>query len=31
MSAEDNLRKFNINLPQAPDPVGLYVASRKDW
>ena len=28
MSAEDNLRKFNINLPQAPDPVGLYVASK---
>ena len=28
MSAEDNLRKFNINLPHAPDPVGLYVASK---
>ena len=28
MSAEDNLRKFNINLPKAPDPVGLYVASK---
>ncbi|MAV56693.1 MAG: hypothetical protein CMI79_04110 [Candidatus Pelagibacter sp.] len=28
MSAEDNLKKFNINLPQAPDPVGLYVASK---
>ena len=28
MPAEDNLKKFNINLPQAPDPVGLYVASK---
>ena len=28
MSAEENLKKLNINLPKAPDPVGAYVASR---
>ena len=29
MSAEDNIKKFNINLPKAPDPVGSYVATKK--
>ena len=28
MSAEENLKKLNINLPKAPDPVGGYVASK---
>ena len=28
MSAEQNLKKKNINLPKAPDPVGAYVASK---
>ena len=28
MSAEKNLKIFNINLPKAPDPVGAYVASK---
>jgi len=28
MSIEDNLKKLNINLPKAPDPVGAYVASK---
>ena len=28
MSFENNLKKFNINLPQAPDPVGAYVAAK---
>ena len=28
MSAEENLKKLNINLPKAPDPVGAYVASK---
>ena len=28
MSAEQNLKKLNINLPKAPDPVGAYVASK---
>ena len=28
MSAEKNLKIFNINLPEAPDPVGAYVASK---
>ena len=28
MSAEENLKKFNIKLPKAPDPVGAYVASK---
>ena len=28
MSAEDNLKKLNITLPKAPDPVGAYVASK---
>jgi len=26
---EDNLKKLNIKLPNAPDPVGAYVASKK--
>ena len=29
MNAEDNLKKNNINLPKAPDPVGAYVATKK--
>jgi enamine deaminase RidA (YjgF/YER057c/UK114 family) len=28
MSAEENLKKLNIDLPKAPDPVGSYVASK---
>ena len=28
MSIEDNLKKLNIQLPKAPDPVGSYVASK---
>ena len=28
MSVEENLKKLNINLPKAPDPVGAYVASK---
>ena len=28
MSIENNLKKLNINLPKAPDPVGSYVASK---
>ena len=28
MTAEENLKKLNINLPKAPDPVGAYVASK---
>ena len=28
MKPEENLKKFNINLPNAPDPVGSYVASK---
>ncbi len=28
MSTEENLKKLNINLPKAPDPVGAYVASK---
>ena len=28
MSFENNLKKLNINLPQAPDPVGAYVAAK---
>ena len=28
MSIEDNLKKLNIDLPKAPDPVGSYVASK---
>ena len=29
MSASENLKKLNINLPSAPDPVGAYVAFKK--
>ena len=29
MSADENLKKLNIKLPNAPEPVGSYVASRK--
>ena len=28
MSAEDNLKKMNIQLPEPPSPVGAYVASK---
>ena len=28
MSAEENLKKLNIQLPKAADPVGSYVATR---
>ena len=28
MSAEENIKKNNIILPKAPDPVGSYVASK---
>tara|TARA_B100000579_G_C22487237_1_gene690735 strand:- start:209 stop:670 length:462 start_codon:yes stop_codon:yes gene_type:complete len=28
MSAEENIKKFNINLPKAADPVGSYVAAK---
>ena len=28
MSFEDNLKKFNINLPSAANPVGSYVATK---
>ena len=29
MNAEENLKKLNIILPSAPNPVGAYVAYRK--
>ena len=28
MTIEDNIKKQNINLPDAPDPVGSYVATK---
>ena len=28
MTIEDNIKKMNINLPDAPDPVGSYVAAK---
>ncbi len=28
MTIEDNIKKMNINLPDAPDPVGSYVATK---
>ena len=28
MKPEENLKKFSVNLPIAPDPVGSYVASK---
>ena len=29
MTAENNLKKLNISLPNAPEPVGAYVAYKK--
>tara|TARA_B100001250_G_scaffold409407_1_gene433672 strand:- start:853 stop:1314 length:462 start_codon:yes stop_codon:yes gene_type:complete len=29
VSAEDNIKKNNLILPKAPDPVGSYVATKK--
>ena len=29
MSPEENIKKNNIKLPKAPDPVGAYVATKK--
>ena len=29
MTVENNLKKINISLPNAPDPVGAYVAYKK--
>jgi len=29
MSAEDNIKKNNIRLPKAADPVGAYLAAKK--
>ena len=28
MTIEDNIKKLNIKLPEAPDPVGSYVATK---
>ena len=28
MTIEDNIKKMNINLQDAPDPVGSYVATK---
>ena len=28
MTIEDNIKKLNINLPNAPDPIGSYVATK---
>ena len=28
MTIEDNIKKLNINFPDAPDPVGSYVATK---
>ena len=28
MTIEDNIKKLNINLPDAPDPIGSYVATK---
>ncbi len=28
MNAEDNLKKINLKLPKAPDPVGSYIATK---
>ena len=28
MTAEDNIKKINVKLPKAPDPVGSYVATK---
>ena len=29
MTVENNLKKLNVSLPKAPDPVGAYVAYKK--
>ena len=29
MTIENNLKKLNISLPKAPEPVGAYVAYKK--
>ena len=29
MSIDENLKKLNIEIPKAPDPVGVYVAYKK--
>ena len=29
MSVYENLKKLNIEIPKAPDPVGAYVAYKK--
>ena len=29
MNAEENIKKYNIILPKAPDPVGSYLATKK--
>ena len=29
MNAEENIKKLNLILPKAPDPVGSYVATKK--
>ena len=28
MNADDNLKKMNLKLPKAPDPVGSYIATK---
>ena len=28
MNYDENIKKYNINLPKAPDPVGSYVATK---
>ena len=28
MTIDENIKKNNINLPKAPDPVGSYVATK---
>ena len=29
MSVYENLKKLNVDIPKAPDPVGAYVAYKK--
>ncbi len=31
MNFEENLKKNNIILPKAADPVGSYVATKNQW
>ena len=31
MSAEENIKKLNLILPKAADPVGSYVATKIEW